>query len=424
MVRSQSGPLASVPFTAMPTSRVTRIASDLFRVLLLRRLRSPLPLCVRFCQCGRLLDVLGHHRAACMQHRRSRGGGARVSLNAMLRDLDIAPFRIDNGRARLVVIIGEVGGRLSDETKTFLWSLACADSVVTDAWQCPSWLVQEVDMPLGLLFGEGGGLFWFLGKKGSPACFGWGCDCSFFLRKMKRKKRKKKRKKEKTKKKVEPRRVGGPRILLSLRGILVAFEAPALKCARLEFPGGSKRRVFFGLHPNNRRVAGHTAGWCPRWELQTQNEARTFVQLGELSSARQALHEARVQLSGSFQVGHRRLSKPNGGVRGIVAGDVIRRLAARTVAKQLSKVVKTAPSPFQHALSTKARSASIVRDQSGDNLCVRGRNQRMRCDFEANNVGKSPFCARSGSIASARSTILSQRMLWCTPMTRVKGWIH
>ena len=113
-----------------------------------------------------------------------------MSLNAMLRDLDIAPFRIDgrrlevvaegltlfggcqlaldatvvsplhgdathrrradiedgvavrearrrkewtypelcqgNGRARLVVIAGEVGGRWSDETKTFLWSLACA----------------------------------------------------------------------------------------------------------------------------------------------------------------------------------------------------------------------------------------------------------------------------------------------------------
>ena len=31
-----------------------------------------------------------------------------------------------NGRARLVVIAGEVGGRWSEETKTFLWCLACA----------------------------------------------------------------------------------------------------------------------------------------------------------------------------------------------------------------------------------------------------------------------------------------------------------
>ena len=53
MVRSQSGPLASVPFTAMPSQRVSRIDSEEFRVLVLRRLRLPLPL------------SLGHHRAAC-----------------------------------------------------------------------------------------------------------------------------------------------------------------------------------------------------------------------------------------------------------------------------------------------------------------------------------------------------------------------
>ena len=44
MVRYQSGPLASVPFTAMPASSVTRIGPEPIRVLLLRRLRSPLPL--------------------------------------------------------------------------------------------------------------------------------------------------------------------------------------------------------------------------------------------------------------------------------------------------------------------------------------------------------------------------------------------
>ena len=49
----------------MPTDRVTRIDPEPFRVLLLRRLRSPLPLCVRNCWCGRPHDVLGHHRAAC-----------------------------------------------------------------------------------------------------------------------------------------------------------------------------------------------------------------------------------------------------------------------------------------------------------------------------------------------------------------------
>ena len=39
--------------------------SPLFRVLLLRRLQLRLPLTVRTCRCGRSLDALGHHRAAC-----------------------------------------------------------------------------------------------------------------------------------------------------------------------------------------------------------------------------------------------------------------------------------------------------------------------------------------------------------------------
>ena len=45
------------------------------------------------------------------------------------------------------------------------------------------------------------------------------------------------------------------------------------------------------------------------------------------------------------------LRKPDGGVRGIVVGDVVRRLASRTVAQQLGEAVKLATSPFQFALS-------------------------------------------------------------------------
>ena len=45
MVRYPSGPLASVPFTAMPTSSVTRIGPEPIRVLLLRSLRTLCLLC-------------------------------------------------------------------------------------------------------------------------------------------------------------------------------------------------------------------------------------------------------------------------------------------------------------------------------------------------------------------------------------------
>ena len=202
-VRSQSGPMASVPYTTFPVDRVMRFDSQSFRVLLLRRLRLPLPLSSRFCSCGRSLDVFGHHRAACgkvgVLSRRGyavesavaqicREGGARVSTNVMVRDLDIAQGNSDShrleviaeglslfggvqlaldatlvsahhgdgtplrkadttngvalrharkrkedrypelcgtgGRARMVVIAGEVGGRWSGETQTFVQCLA------------------------------------------------------------------------------------------------------------------------------------------------------------------------------------------------------------------------------------------------------------------------------------------------------------
>ena len=54
------------------------------------------------------------------------------------------------------------------------------------------------------------------------------------------------------------------------------------------------------------------------------------------------------------------LQKPNGGVRGIVVGDIIRRLVARTIAQQLSSAVEQVTAPFQYALSTKAGGECIA----------------------------------------------------------------
>ena len=48
------------------------------------------------------------------------------------------------------------------------------------------------------------------------------------------------------------------------------------------------------------------------------------------------------------------LRKPVGGIRGIVVGDVIRRLVARTVAQQVATNVEQATAPFQYAHSTRA----------------------------------------------------------------------
>ena len=67
MSRSQRGPFAAAPFVALPTSRFSKFDAQVFRVLLRRRLRLPLPLSSRSCRCGRLLDPLGHHRAGCSE---------------------------------------------------------------------------------------------------------------------------------------------------------------------------------------------------------------------------------------------------------------------------------------------------------------------------------------------------------------------
>ena len=54
------------------------------------------------------------------------------------------------------------------------------------------------------------------------------------------------------------------------------------------------------------------------------------------------------------------LQKPRGGVRGIVVGDIVRRLVSRTMAQQLSKVVERCTAPYQYAMSTKAGTECIA----------------------------------------------------------------
>ena len=185
--------------------RQTGFEAEQFRVLLLRRLRLPLPLSVRSCRFFRLPDALGFWAG---EGSRWRVLGARVSTNVMLRDLDISPpqnsdgrrlevvaegltlfggcqLALDatlvsplhgdgthrrgaditdgaalgearkdkvrtypelcrgNGRALLVVIAGEVGGRWSDETKSFLWCLASAKAAAVTGTGS---VVQTVDL--------------------------------------------------------------------------------------------------------------------------------------------------------------------------------------------------------------------------------------------------------------------------------------
>ena len=118
LVRSQSGTGSGVALSVSPSSIFTRIEPQLFRVLLLRRLRISLPFSRRFCRCGRSLDAFGHHRAACPRAgvlgrrgfalesaaaRICREAGGRVTTNVFVRDLDVAvPNALDGRRLEVV----------------------------------------------------------------------------------------------------------------------------------------------------------------------------------------------------------------------------------------------------------------------------------------------------------------------------------
>ena len=54
------------------------------------------------------------------------------------------------------------------------------------------------------------------------------------------------------------------------------------------------------------------------------------------------------------------LAKPDGGIRGIVVGDVLRRVVAKTIAQQIGDQVEKATAPFQFALKTRAGSECVA----------------------------------------------------------------
>ena len=64
-LRSQGGSGAGLALTVSPTTLMTKIPPHLFRTILFRRLRLPLPFSRYMCRCGRPIDSFRHHRASC-----------------------------------------------------------------------------------------------------------------------------------------------------------------------------------------------------------------------------------------------------------------------------------------------------------------------------------------------------------------------
>ena len=107
--------------TLLPLSEELRWSNAKLRTLLLRRLRQPLDLDESTCKCGRHLDKLGDHRAACstagvLQTRAvplerawarvGREAGGRVRTNCYLKNLNAEEPRVRDDRRLEVVISG------------------------------------------------------------------------------------------------------------------------------------------------------------------------------------------------------------------------------------------------------------------------------------------------------------------------------
>ena len=84
--------------------------------------------------------------------------------------------------------------------------------------------------------------------------------------------------------------------------------------------------------------------------MDSMNDMERLCLLGGIMSR----GEVPVRVEPAIRLGRMTaLQKPDGGIRGIVVGDVFRRLIARTMAQQIADAVETATAPFQHALKTK-----------------------------------------------------------------------
>ena len=84
--------------------------------------------------------------------------------------------------------------------------------------------------------------------------------------------------------------------------------------------------------------------------LDNSRDTELFCQVGE--------HLGRGEIPGRVardaHGSHDNVARSIGGVRGIVAGDMVRRLVAKTIAQQIRASVEVATAPFQYALSTRA----------------------------------------------------------------------
>ena len=122
--------------------------------------------------------------------------------------------------------------------------------------------------------------------------------------------------------------------------------------------------------------------------LENSSDAESLCQVAKLLARGHIPHEVLTVI----RMG--RLRALQGGVRGIVAGDILRRLVARTVARQIRQKVERATALFQHALATRAGCECIAHalqaltDQDPQSTILSRWIRRVRHHFSKCNVAR------------------------------------
>ena len=137
--------------------------------------------------------------------------------------------------------------------------------------------------------------------------------------------------------------------------------------------------------------------------------------------------ECHVQFGKQSGWGGSPLQKLYGG-RGIVAGDIVRRIVARTMSQQLMSEVQHATAPFQHALTKSGRESIAHALQGSTELNPRTRrNKRVRFDLTSGHVGWGEVhCSGIGIAVRIHVMGIPQvicgkmQLARCTPSRRVK----
>ena len=131
------------------------------------------------------------------------------------------------------------------------------------------------------------------------------------------------------------------------------------------------QRFASNLRSSRRRAAAGVSGMTTnhlRPVLDDIRDTHSLFQIQQLATAR-----IRPNIHGILRLGKlTALQKPHGGVRGIVVGDVVRRLVGRTMAQQLSKNVKaaTAPHPTRAGTACVAHALQVLTEMDAQARCL------------------------------------------------------